>query len=108
MRKTALSLALLAFVLLLGTLRSEALMPIPMLEVTGIFKGLDTTENPPLILLEVDGKKASGPLDVFCVFMDEKQRLITRDEFLKLYLNRVITVEIAEDSGVVKTCRVGS
>lgn len=85
-----------------------ALARIPTLEVTGIFEKIDATVDPRSIVLIVDGKEASGPLGESCVFRDEKNNEVDRDTFVRLYLKRIITVELIESTGVVVACRVGS
>lgn len=106
---------LLLFLLFLGTvfcgdvIKSEAvLVSPPPLEVTGIFQKIDEAEKPYKIVLDVNGKEASGPLSETCVYLGEKGDYIERDLFVQRYLKRVITVELIEDTGEVVLCRVGS
>ncbi|MDR2136892.1 MAG: hypothetical protein LBO68_01265 [Synergistaceae bacterium] len=88
--------------------RSAASDSLELLEATGIFEGIDDTETPNVITLNVDGEKASGPLHEDCVFYDERQRIISRKVFVLSYPRRVVTVEIGEETGQVLSCRGGS
>lgn len=86
---------------------ASAVSPIPMLQVTGVLVGIDEKAEPPIIELIVNEKQASGPLDKQCAFSTDTGEIIGRDEFVKRYKNRVITLELAEDTGIVYTCRFG-
>ncbi len=105
MRKlTVLTLSLI-FSLVMCNIAS-AVAQMEMLEVTGIFKKVADVEGVKTIFLDVSGKTASGPLDEGCIFLDEGNKEIERETFLKRYLNRYITVELEAESGVVLLCRV--
>lgn len=79
-----------------------------LLEVSGVFIDIDETEAPHLLILDVNGQEASGPLLRHCRYINERGKMITREIFIKHYLKRVITVEIIEDTGEVFSCRVNS
>jgi hypothetical protein len=103
--------------------RAAAISPLELLEVKGILEGIDDTETPNVITLEVygekDGKKngekdrekdrekASGPLHEDCVFYDEKRNVLPREVFLQSYIQKPVTVEINEETGQVLSCRAG-
>lgn len=103
-----LSLLFLGEIFCGDVVKSEAVIALPTLEVTGIFQEIDETEKPHKIMLDVNGKEASGPLSEACTFQGEKGDYIERDLFIRRYLKRVITVELIEDTGEVVSCRVGS
>ncbi len=109
MRKHPVALTFLGF-LIVASLASAvfAVARVNTLEVTGIFEKIDNTQDQEAIVLNVNGKIASGPLGQYCVFTDEKQTELDRDTFVKRYLRRVVTVELIEHTGEVIACRVGS
>ena len=88
--------------------RSAASGSLELLEVTGIFEEIDDTVTPNVITLNVDGERASGPLHEDCVFYDIRQRIIPRKGFVQLYVQKLITVEILEETWQVLSCRAGS
>ncbi len=84
-------------------LRAEAVTEIPMLEVTGT---LERVEEGEVLVLNVEGKEASAPLFSDCHFLDERGTLIPKEEFLRRYMKRYVTVELSEADGAVYVCRV--
>lgn len=108
MTKMRVRAGFLCLLLLFVAFRAEAVMADTLMELTATFLGFDTTQEPPLILLSVNGKELSGPLDGLVIFFAEREKQIKQDEFLKRYLNRAVTVEISEGTGRVLKCRVGS
>ena len=87
-------------------LRAEAVTEIPMLEVTGTLERVEPVEGGELLVLKVDGKEASAPLFSDCHFLDERGTLIPKEEFLRRYMKRYVTVELSEADGAVYVCRV--
>ena len=92
------------------TFPSEAVTPLPttILEISGIFEGIDEGTVPSTIVLSVDGQQASGILSGASIFLNEQKKVVDRGLFLKNYLKHVVTLEIREDTGEVVLCRVGS
>ena len=84
-----------------------AIMRITTLEVTGMLVGIDESINPPEITLDVDGEPASGHLVRNCVFRDERGRELSQKDFADRYVDKIVTVELYEDSGEVISCRAG-
>ena len=82
--------------------------PPEILEVTGALERVERGQEGDVIVLNVSGKEASGPLDPECVFLDEGGVAISREDFLKRYLKRYVTLELGAEDGVVRLCRVGS
>ena len=89
-------------------LRAEAVTEVPMLEVTGTLERVEPVEDGELLVLKVDGKEASGPLFSDCRFLDERGTLIPKEDFLRRYMKRYVTVELDEDQGVIYVCRLGA
>ena len=89
-------------------LRAEAVTEIPMLEVTGTLERVEPVEDGERLVLNVNGKEASGPLFSDCRFLDERGTLIPREDFLRRYMKRYVTVKLDEDQGVIYVCRLGA
>lgn len=87
-------------------LRAEAVTEVRMLEVTGTLERVEPVEDGELLVLKVDGKEASGPLFSDCHFLDERGTLVPKEDFLRRYMKRHVTVELDEASGVVYVCRL--
>lgn len=90
-------------------LRAEAVTEIPMLEVTGTLERVEHVkdgEDGEVLVLNVEGKEASAPLFSDCHFLDERGTLIPKEEFLRRYMKRYVTVELSEADGAVYVCRV--
>ena len=78
-------LVLTAAVLMNGGIlasRAEAVTEVPMLEVTGTLERVEPMEDGERLVLNVNGKEASGPLFSDCHFLDERGTLIPREDFL--------------------------
>ena len=104
-------LVLTAAVLMNGGIlasRAEAVTEVPMLEVTGTLERVEPMEDGERLVLNVNGKEASGPLFSDCHFLDERGTLIPKDDFLRRYMKRYVTVELDEDQGVIYVCRLGA
>ncbi|MDR1875147.1 MAG: hypothetical protein LBQ90_09080, partial [Synergistaceae bacterium] len=71
---------------------AEALKTPVLLEVSGIFKALDTTAN--VVVLEVNGQDASAPLFYACRFLNERGEEIEGKAFAQRYLRRPVTLEL--------------
>jgi hypothetical protein len=82
-----------------------ALMKIPTLEVTGQLEKVDSSLDPAMIFVSVDGTEASGPLSENCSFTDARGNSMERDAFVNRYVKKIVTLELIEDSGVVVSCR---
>ena len=50
----------------------------------------------------------AAPLFSDCRFLDERGTLIPKDDFLRRYMKRYVTVELDEDQGVIYVCRLGT
>jgi hypothetical protein len=87
---------------------AEAVMMVPTLEVTGLLEAIDESTAPMTLHLDVNGVAASGPLAETCLFWNDKEVLISREDFAKHYLKKVVTIELREDNGEVIHCRPGS
>ena len=87
-------------------LRAGAEDPMLMLEVTGTLERVEPVEDGERLVLNVNGKEASGPLFSDCHFLDERGTLIPKEEFLRRYMKRYVTVELSEADGAVYVCRV--
>ena len=88
--------------------RAEAVTEMPMLEVTGTLERVERMEDGERLVLNVNGKEASGPLFPDCRFLDERGTLIPKEDFLRRYMKRYVTVELDEDQGVIYVCRLGA
>jgi hypothetical protein len=86
---------------------SAASAPMELLEATGILEGIDDTTEPGVIVLNVDGERAFGSLHEDCVFYDGKQRVLSREVFVRLYTRKVVTAELIQETGQVISCRAG-
>ena len=89
-------------------LRAGAEDPMLMLEVTGTLERVEPVEDGERLVLNVNGKEASGPLFSDCHFLDERGTLIPKEDFLRRYMKRYVTVELDEDQGVIYVCRLGA
>lgn len=97
-----------ALLICLSSLPAKADMKLDVLEVTGIFLGIDIKEEPHRLRLQVEENEFSGPLEESCLFWDDELKATSRDDFVRLYLKRVITVTLLEETGSVISCKVGS
>ena len=86
--------------------RSEASGVPPMLEVVGIFEGIDETTEPKRIVLVVGDNTASGPIMDGCSFINEKGKNIDIEAFVRSYLKRYVTLNLLESTGEVFSCQV--
>lgn len=101
--------AVVAVALSCFTLSAQAVTEMEILEVTGILESVEPGEEGTEILtLNVNGKEASGPLDPGCRFMAEGGKSIEKNDFLRRYMKRIVTVELEAKLGTVMSCRVGS
>lgn len=99
----------LLFVLVGFSSPARAVTAMELLEVTGILDRVEPMEEGgESITLNVSGKEASGPLDPGCRFMDERGRPVEKNDFLRRYMKRIVTLELEAESGVVVSCRVGA
>lgn len=108
---TRMLLGFAAVVLVLSglSLSAHAVTDIELLEVTGTLERVEPGEEGAEILtLNVGGKEASAPLDPGCYFTDEGGESIEKNDFLRRYMRRLVTLELEAKSGVVMSCRVGS
>jgi hypothetical protein len=97
---------------------TAALLPLPeeakavkelnLLEVSGIFRAFDAAATPNVIVLDVNGQEGSAPLFDGCSFLNEKGEEINGADFVRQYLDRVITLELLEDTGEIFSCRPGA
>ena len=108
---TRMLLGFAAVVLVLSglSLSAHAVTDMELLEVTGTLERVEPGEEGTEILtLNVNGKEASAPLDPGCRFMDEGGESIEKNDFLRRYMKRLVTLELEAKSGAVMSCRVGS
>lgn len=98
------------FLVLIGIPSSaRAVAAIELLEVTGTLERVAPEEGGgEVITLNVYGKEASGPLDPSCQFLDERGQPMEKNDFLRRYMKRIVTLELEANSGVVLSCRLGS
>lgn len=107
MKKLLFPLLLLLFVFASACPSMAVLKPV-LLEVTGYLEEYDTSVSPSRIVLKVDDKTASGPLSDWCEFIDERGTRIEKKVFFEKYMERMVTVNIQEETGEIVLCRVGS
>ena len=101
--------AVFLLTLMVGGLPAHAVAAIELLEVTGTLERVVPGENGgEVITLGVNGKEASGPLFSDCRFLDERGQPVEKNDFLRRYMKRIVTLELEAESGVVVSCRVGS
>ena len=109
MRSLGIVTAVLLLTLMVGGQPAHAVAAMELLEVTGILDRVEPMEEGgESITLNVSGKEASGPLDPGCRFMDERGRPVEKNDFLRRYMKRIVTLELEAESGVVVSCRVGA
>jgi hypothetical protein len=99
------ALLLAASVLFLFPGEANAVSELKLLEVTGTLVSLDVTADPMVIVLNVEGATASGPLWPGCTFSDEKENSLTLAPFIERYTDRLVTLEIVEDTGEIRSGR---
>jgi hypothetical protein len=98
-------LFLTAAVFLSSPKEAHALKEMILLDVTGIFESLDETVTPNVIILNVGGQQASGPLWHSYNFFDEKEQSLSLEDFTQRYLKQEVALEIIEDTGEVYSGR---
>ena len=82
--------------------------PLELLEVGGMLEGVTSVQGGELITLRVGGSTASGPLSPDCLFWGEGRVRMGKDDFLRRYAMRYVTLELEKNTGTVLSCRVGS
>ena len=100
--------AVFLLTLMMGGLPAHAVAAIELLEVTGTLERVEPVEDGERLVLNVNGKEASGPLFSDCRFLDERGQPVEKNDFLRRYMKRIVTLELEAESGVVVSCRVGS
>ena len=106
MKRSFVGLFLAVLLMTMAPRLAEAVTAVPVLEVTGVFLGLDADKDGEFINLQVDGKTFSGTLASECRFQDSQGQAMEKETFHRSYLKRYVVVEILENTREVISCTV--